>query len=489
LHAALALVAWAWTACFLVFRYRQIPASGRKQLIWSGTTGFAICLLVFFLTLSFRVAPPFAPPYDGSLGAETVYESFTRLDVHRQIAWLPLGYVLNPLVFMVLGFLLLLSPPVAGRRGELQGEQRSAGQWTMVLGVVAWGVVLAGLLGRWVLGELPRPAELMMPLRFSNFTVVLLVPLAVALVCKAIEGMEPAAARTAELSLALAVGTAGVLRLLEGGSIGALYPGRVLGMFLYAFFGMALAAYLDFRRRERTRLAAGLAVAVLVLAGLLFSLRSPNGAMMFAAALAGTWLLLAVVRAILAKASLGQRAASGTANAVLAAACVLAALAFLPGREVDPWNRAVQRWDVIRPFDIELKAWLRQNAGPAEMVLGPIYPRPEIQPKTGYPVLMELETLYLMSYMPSLSSTIGTMAHDLYGVDFTDADQVSRIEREPGPLAESQEWLRSWHERSRDQWQAVGRKYGFRLVLAPASPPLDLPVALTGSEYSLYVIP
>jgi hypothetical protein len=156
---------------------------------------------------------------------------------------------------------------------------------------------------------------------------------------------------------------------------------------------------------------------------------------------------------------------------------------------MDPWNRAVERWDTIKPFDVQLSAWLKSNASPNEFMLGPIFPRPQIQSKTGHPVLMEMETLYLMSYMPNLSSSIGTMAKDLYGVDFTDPDQMARVQADPGPLVESTYWASQWRTRSREQWQALGKTYKFRLVLAVSGVPLDLPVALPGEEYTLYLIP
>ncbi|GEM_PF-2361017 len=50
-------------------------------------------------------------------------------------------------------------------------------------------------------------------------------------------------------------------------------------------------------------------------------------------------------------------------------------------------------------------------------------------------------------------------------------------------------WIESWKKRNSKEWQALGRKYKFRLVLSPTKTRLDLPVALEGTLWTLYVIP
>jgi hypothetical protein len=50
-------------------------------------------------------------------------------------------------------------------------------------------------------------------------------------------------------------------------------------------------------------------------------------------------------------------------------------------------------------------------------------------------------------------------------------------------------WREIWKERKREEWQALGRKYDFRLVLAPIDSSLDLPIALPGRYWNLYEIP
>jgi len=147
------------------------------------------------------------------------------------------------------------------------------------------------------------------------------------------------------------------------------------------------------------------------------------------------------------------------------------------------------RWDMISQYDRELSQWLAAHGRPGEMILPAIAPQTKLQPRTDHPVLMEAESLYLMSYMPSLAPTIGAMARDLYGVDYADRDQIERISQN-GRLGFSFPcWNETWKNRKRREWQALGRKYGFRLALAPNEAPLDLPVVLPGPFWSLYEIP
>ena len=95
-------------------------------------------------------------------------------------------------------------------------------------------------------------------------------------------------------------------------------------------------------------------------------------------------------------------------------------------------GQRVARWDEVSPYDRALSEWLAANTGPDEMILPAIDPRTELQGKTGRPVLMEMETLWLMSYMPQLAPTVGTMARDLYGIDYANGEQLRSISHD-GP--------------------------------------------------------
>jgi hypothetical protein len=164
----------------------------------------------------------------------------------------------------------------------------------------------------------------------------------------------------------------------------------------------------------------------------------------------------------------------------MAGACVLAALITIPGTKLLDQN---QSWCFISDYDRTLNRWLAAHSRPDEMILPPLMPRTEIQAKMNRPALMELETLYLMTYMPSLSASIGTMARDLYGLDYSNPHVGELLS---GRTFNMDRLLKIWSGRTRASWLTLGREYGFRFVLSPRR--LDLPVVLPGDTWTLYAI-
>jgi len=181
----------------------------------------------------------------------------------------------------------------------------------------------------------------------------------------------------------------------------------------------------------------------------------------------------------------------------LFAGCLIAGLAGMTGFRIwDQWNtvydskgNGVGRWDKVTPYDIELDNWLKTNAQPDEIILPFIYPLTELQAKTNHPVLFEMETLYLMDFIPGISAPIGLMYRDLFGVDLSNIEEVDRISKDGRLAADSQVCADTWINRKQSEWQALGRKYDFRLVLSIDIVPLSLPKALSGPVWTLYTIP
>jgi hypothetical protein len=161
----------------------------------------------------------------------------------------------------------------------------------------------------------------------------------------------------------------------------------------------------------------------------------------------------------------------------------------LTSRVVDAARIDQVDWDQISEDDLTFRTWLSENAAADEPVLAAIFPRVELQAKTRQPVLLELETLFLMTYIPTLAPRIGTMVHDLYGVDYEDAAAVARMC--PGGLVRPwcDVWKDAWKTRTPEQWGELARKYRFRLVIAPAEFEVDLPMLLQTSQANLYEIP
>jgi hypothetical protein len=138
--------------------------------------------------------------------------------------------------------------------------------------------------------------------------------------------------------------------------------------------------------------------------------------------------------------------------------------------------------------DRAIDEWLNRNARPDELVLVTLLPRPELQGKTGQPVLFEAETLWLMTYMPRLAPLIGTMAKDLYGVDYTNPAELETLCGDGVVSIGCATWTRAWTRRSREEWKNLSSKYGFRLVLAPSGVKLDVEAAFKGDRWTLYRI-
>ncbi|MBV8843531.1 MAG: hypothetical protein JO307_12040 [Bryobacterales bacterium] len=138
----------------------------------------------------------------------------------------------------------------------------------------------------------------------------------------------------------------------------------------------------------------------------------------------------------------------------------------------------------ITPEDHNLNSWLRANTAPDEPILTPMAFRPELQVKTNHPVMMEGETVYLMTYMPSLAGLIGEMARDLYGIDYTDKSKLGRgrFNLRSGRV------MSAWQAKTASEWADSGRRYRFRLVASPTIIPLPLTVGFRGARWTLYVI-
>jgi hypothetical protein len=167
-------------------------------------------------------------------------------------------------------------------------------------------------------------------------------------------------------------------------------------------------------------------------------------------------------------------AALGLASAVLS----LAALG------VDPAAR--NSYSTLTGFDLRLKDWLHEHGLQRELVLTPVNVQAELQVKMKQPVLAELETVYMMQYMPSLAPRLGMMMADLYGIDFSapggpPVDATGRLETS-SPI-----WSRAWSSWPTGHWQRLSRKYSFRFVLSEV--PVHLPVVVEGPRLSLYEIP
>lgn len=140
-------------------------------------------------------------------------------------------------------------------------------------------------------------------------------------------------------------------------------------------------------------------------------------------------------------------------------------------------------------FDHQVSVWLSMHTTPDEPILTPIGPLSEVQPRTGHPVMMELETIFLMAYQPALAPVIGDMARDFYGIDYADSSRLASMTIANHVVVGSKPLRRSWQSKTLTDWEVLASKYNFRLVLSPSRVPLCLTPVLSGPKWTLYTIP
>jgi hypothetical protein len=382
-----------------------------------------------------------------------------------------------------LGALFLWSSPTAGASSS---RVRSIGAWLLVLAALSWTIVYASwILHRWY-GTLPTWVSVFMPYRFSNVSAGLILPLTVALLARLDERLCTAGRGVLTLLTSALLIVAGMQTLLTGEWSRAMQPRDYL---IFVLWGFVLGGYLfqprsvPARRLFAVRLAIA-GAAVIVGLGIYAALGQSRPPIEFGAGMA----LMCSALAIIQKVPRGWRIDGPwrrwhLLDGMFALVCIAAGLATLHNRYPDRTMGTAGM--TVSGFDRELNAWLSQHAGTRELIVAPIDPVLELQAKTAHPVLAEAETLWLMSYAPRLSGVIGAITRDVYGVDYTDTSQLERLRR-TGSLSDPV-WLEAWKARPRAAWAALRQKYGVRLVLSSA--PLDLPIALRGTDWVLYEIP
>jgi hypothetical protein len=481
-HAAMALVFWPWGLAYLL-------AHKLRRAVIPLVFGVTACALVFAFIWVYVPSSHAEPPYDLQPDGATVLQTFiTYTDVHRQLPVLvSLAYLVNTLAFLVLGALFLWSPPKSRPEASPAGV-RAMGAWLLLLAAISWMIVyVAWMAHRW-LGTLPTWVSIWMPYRFSNVSAALMLPLSVALLARLHERL-PTAGRRVLMALTTALLIAAGLQTLMTGEWSSVMQPR--DHLLVVLWGFVLGGYLSapgssesFPDGWRSAVRLTIAGATMAVGLGIYAALGWRSMIEFGVATTVACIALAI----------GGRIAPGwrtetppgwryVLDGTLAVVCVAAALATLHSRYPD---RAMGTAGMtVSAFDRELSSWLSQHASAQELIVAPIDPGLELQAKIAHPVLVEAETLWLMSYAPRLSGVIGAITRDVYGVDYGATSQVERLRR-TGSLSDPI-WLEAWTARPFAAWAALRRKYGIRLVLSKR--PLDLPVAMRSAEWVLYEIP
>jgi uncharacterized membrane protein YidH (DUF202 family) len=478
LHAAMCIVGWPWAACYVGRIIRSCSRTDKRHFFASICLGLTACVglgLLIWVQKSKLVA---VSPYDVKGNEESIYRLYTsETDAHRQLPpLLSYGYLVNTVALFAIGALAL--------RAQESRKGAATCVWILLLGGLAWAYVYSAWLFQAVFGRLPDLWAILMPARFSNISALLLIPISVAAVAGAYERMPEGKRLVATVAVASLVCAEGLFIRI--------FPDRIASYLMFALWGLAFAMNWYVQRSDLYRLRTPSAAVAVTLCLMFWTQRS-----------LAIWvfgLTLFTFGFVLFVAGGGQRSKATSWNSrstlVLLAACAITIAVVVPGTKSVLWDRDLSpedRWDRFTAFDRLLTSWLETHVDRKEPILAPIYPRTELQVKTGHPVVAEMETLQLISYIPKLAPVVGMMSKDLYDVNYEDRVQLTRIRQMcGGGNGVADIWkcsMVSWQKRNRADWQVLAKKYRFRLVLSPANATLDLPVAVQGRQSILYLIP
>lgn len=457
IHPTMAVIAWPWSVCYLWFQKSEMePQERRRLLIWVGI-GLSVCIVLACIIFIAVPKTSAQGPYDIQGDGSAIYQRFEGTsDFHRRpLAVVSLAYLVHPLAVFL--FLALLA------RTPYEGSARKHIPWLVLLCGIIWTYVCIGTaIFHQATGWLPLFVQISMPGRFSNLSALMLIPLCVAMIARV---------RQAPVLLT------GLL-ITEVLLIPINYE-FLKHYFMFIVWGAALAADFYLHRQEsRGLLFPGLCAALIGGSlAFLYVARQETAIFAFCASWLGCVALLSVR-------PLRLPAWSGPISVAL---MLLISLGIPSGAAWATGKSEQRSAYYLQPYDLRLIAWLSSNA-PNEPLLASMGPLSELQAKTGHPVLMELETLYLMTYMPSLAPVIGSMARDLYGVDYAANSQLSNVLVRGRVIPGSPPLMNVWRSRSSSDWRQLGQKYRFRLVLSPTSVALHLAPVVPGPAWTLYSI-
>ncbi len=488
LHGAMILVVWPWAFAYLVFSKERPRGRDRFQFFAAAVIGLAICAVLAGVIYLQNTHAAVAPPYDVQANADILYRNFTDFaDFHRNLQafqLLSFGYLANLVAFAALGaWLWWNSKQRSGTNAGLYS--RTALFWILCFGGIVWACVFGAQWAKILTGAMPGPLEMLMPLRFSNFSALLLIPVTVAIAAAIQEDIRDNLQEFAWLVWSTLLGAAGMLLLLEGSVFGWLYRGRVTSQLIFAVWGILFALGLFTGWPGRASRLVVWAAFLSIFGSLLLIPKHTSVVIALVACF-----VIAAVLGLAARRYLFPVLGESPHRIRALQVALLLAIVFTSAAALKKTDsRGTRRTDTFSQDDRALAVWLQTNAHADELILPAIYLRSALQVKTGHPVLMESQTYYIISYAPHLSPVIARMSQELYGINLEDREDLKRLNQIFDYGWVQLPWQDPWKLRLRAEWQLLGRKYGFRLVLSPVDVPLDLPVAFAGRIWTLYTIP
>jgi hypothetical protein len=410
-------------------------------------------------------------------------------DIHRRpFNPVSFAYLVNPVGFIAISA-LILALMTWSRKPDSSSIQHHGILWIFLLAGFTWMLVYGARFFHYIAGYLPHHFEVLMPYRFSNLSAMLLIPLTVTAIAYAYGAMRKGMRSVTMFFLVSVVLFAVVGTMIEEGPITLFYKDFIAHHLIFLLWGFLFGIYAGAFSPRGACFMITVLGAVLVGGSLLMFSHFSRIGITFIASFLLVGGASAAYKLTFSKFLPDVSSWNPYLRIALFSVCILTAAVNLSGQDSPKWTSDPLRWEVISPYDRKLAEWLGKNAEPNELILSPIYPDTELQSKTGHPVLMEQETLWGMTYIPAVAANVGLMAQDLYGVDYSDHNRLLKTGLNGYLPIYSPIWLDAWKHRTLEQWQALAQKYTFRLVLSPTKIKLDLPVALPGRFWTLYIIP
>lgn len=433
---------------YLIWAVRSGRVSTLKKALPALLVSAAALAVFYLYQSSFAQPPPTEGPYFSTEDYTEIWRSYTQYhDPHRQF---PPG---NGHVILV-GALLLTA---LGAWRLSDSRQRIACAWLLayltILGATVWGIMLVhGIVG----ADIPFLLIVWMPYRLINHVPPICIAVVVALI-----------ARTpyqGSLILAAALVFGAAKPLLSSLIAARFYEPYLSGgeIVFFGLYGMALVNVLSNEIpsfRAARPILAGASITAL-------ALYHQFGGLCMALGATGYFALQAI--------NSRRHLDSPRATIALAVACVLVTATLL-------YHEAQGRRSLpISDFDKRLVAYFDKHPQPMK----PLLTRPDefyMQSRVERPVVVEVTTPSLMTYLPVIAPVIDAMYMDLYGITFSASTASAKID--------GLSWEQRWERRSLAKWRILADKYGFKHVVAPPNVVLKLQKVFGDATNTLYELP
>jgi len=487
-HPAIALAFGPFAAYFLVRNYFTQTSKERRNCIAAVCSGLIICVVLGLIILSQGATQPIAPYDSIQPDGAAIAKNYDGTMIHGLLVQLiSFPYLVNFGAVVALSLMLIADL----RRSEGISSisvLRTAFQWLFMFFLYLWGFVFLNWLYQRFIGELPHVLYVVRPYRLANFSAIFLGPLSIATLAAGIRRL-PEQGRKAAVALVLCfmLFSSVAISTHRVGSTRVLMAG--LWGLLFAIQFIQVRSAREFRNAMVYLALPGLPIIAISL------MEQQEALFAMLMALAGGMIWLKYSSYVFERFRENYFRENWMRNSLLAASLILAVCSLLSEKVwdiragvYDPAGINRGRWDTLSEGDRTIIAWLREHARPTESILAALLPRSEWQSKTGHPVVFEVETLPIITYMPGNAAIIGMMARDLYGVDYSNASAIAGLIRRRTVSLNAPSVYEVWEKRTKDEWRQLGKKYRFRLICSPTRVPLRLPVMVRSAIWTLYAI-